>query len=82
MYGMLASIGTTKKQIKKSVIYEAIILRNYWSSNWNYIRTICNIYIIKNSKSHRRKLYVLRNGRNIIWSKLYSNSYRGSASVL
>ena len=26
MYGMLASIGTSKKQIKKNVIYEAIIL--------------------------------------------------------
>lgn len=26
MYGMLASIGTTKKQIKKSVIFEAMIL--------------------------------------------------------
>lgn len=29
MYGMLASIGATKKQIKKNVIFEAILLRNY-----------------------------------------------------
>ena len=27
MYGMLSSIGATKKQIKKSVIYEAMLLR-------------------------------------------------------
>lgn len=27
MYGMLASVGATKKQIKKSVIYEAMLLR-------------------------------------------------------
>jgi len=29
MYGMLSSIGATKKQIKKSVIYEAMLLRSY-----------------------------------------------------
>lgn len=28
MYGMLSSIGATKKQIKKSVIYEAMLLRS------------------------------------------------------
>lgn len=28
MYGMLSSVGATKKQIKKSVIYEAMMLRS------------------------------------------------------
>ena len=29
MYGMLSSVGATKKQIKRNVIYEGMILRTY-----------------------------------------------------
>lgn len=44
MYGMLSSVGATKKQIKKSVIYEAMILGSIGVPIRNVIRIICNIY--------------------------------------
>ncbi len=51
MYGELASVGATKKQIRKSVIDEAIILGTIRCATWNIIWTICNFCSFKNSWS-------------------------------
>lgn len=45
MYGMLSSVGATKKQIKKSVINEAMILGAIGVPIRHSFRTICNICI-------------------------------------
>lgn len=45
-YGMLASIGTTKKQIKKSVYFEGLILGLIRNTYWYFIWNSCDIYPI------------------------------------
>ncbi len=50
MYGMLSSIGATKKQIKKNVIFEALILGLIGIPIRNIIWNFCSICIDKNSK--------------------------------
>lgn len=43
MYGMLSSIGATKKQIKKNVIFEAMAYGLVRNTTWHIIRYICSI---------------------------------------
>ena len=57
MYGMLSSIGATKKQIKKNVIFEALILGLIGIPARHIIWNICGSYIIKNSKCYFRRIF-------------------------
>lgn len=57
MYGMLSSIGATKKQIKKNVIFEALILGLIGIPARHIIWNICGSYIIKNSKYYFRRIF-------------------------
>lgn len=58
MYGELASVGATKKQIRKSVISEAMILGTIRCTNRNTIWNICNICFIKNSWCSIRTVFI------------------------
>ena len=51
MYGMLSSVGATKKQIKKNVIQEAMVLGMIRCAIRCNFRNFSDIYIIKNSRS-------------------------------
>lgn len=44
-YGMLASVGTTKKQIKKSVYFEGLVLGLIRNTTWDNFWNSCNNYI-------------------------------------
>lgn len=44
MYGELASVGATKKQIRKSVITEGVLLGAIRSTNRSTFWNICNIH--------------------------------------
>ncbi len=57
MYGMLASIGATKKQIKKNVIFEGLMLGVIRNSFRNIIWNICCVCINKNSKFNIRRIF-------------------------
>lgn len=48
-YGMLASIGATKKQIKKSVYFEGLVLGLIRYTTWNIFWNNCNIHPIKSN---------------------------------
>lgn len=51
-YGMLASVGTTKKQIKKSVYFEGFVLGLIRNTFRNIIWNCCNSYTFKSCKSY------------------------------
>lgn len=57
MYGMLASIGATKKQIKKNVIFEGLMLGVIRNTTWDFIWNICCVCINKNSKLIIRRIF-------------------------
>lgn len=57
-YGMFASVGATKKQIKKSVLFEAMLLGIVRNSFRNSIWNICCFCIITNCKFCIRKCIV------------------------
>lgn len=58
MYGELASVGATKKQIRKSVIYEAMLLGIIRSTYWSIFRDLCNICITKDCRSNSWRVFI------------------------
>lgn len=74
MYGMLASIGATKKQIKKNVIFEGLMLGVIRNSFGNIIWYICCICINKNSKFIIRRIFAFSCRWNCIRCIYYPNN--------
>ena len=58
MYGMLTSIGATKKQIKKNVFWEASILGAIGIPLGIFFRNLGSICVDKNCKLFTRRLFV------------------------
>lgn len=55
MYGELASVGATRKQIKKSVIFEGLALGIIRCSSRNIVWNFCNICTFKNRRCSFRR---------------------------
>ncbi len=76
MYGMLASVGATKKQIKKSVIDEAMILRTYPEYPFGIISGIFAIFVLLKIISAILGEFLFEGiNRNTIWSKHLVNNF-------
>ena len=58
MYGELASVGATKKQIKKSVIFEGMALGVIRCTSWNPFRNFRNICTFENSWCSFRRISI------------------------